>query len=138
LILNSDRSPIYSSGNRSATIRIKARKPSNYENAIVSAPKIVNYLLSLTHPDGRSKAQFFLSFGFSPDNWQELASALLAHAANHEATKLELSPFGTRYISEGAIVTPDGRTPQICSIWFIATGEIIPALVSAYPLKSKD
>ena len=104
----------------------------------MSAPKIVNYLLSLTHPDGRSKAQFFLSFGFSPDNWQELASALLAHAANHEAAKLETSPFGTRYISEGAIAAPDGRTPQICSVWFIATGEIIPALVSAYPLKSKE
>ena len=104
----------------------------------MTAPKIVNYLLSPTHPDGRSKAQFFTSFGFSPENWQEFATALLAHAANHEAARVEASPFGTRYSTEGAIAAPDGRTPQICSVWFIATGEIIPALVSAYPLKFKE
>ena len=30
---------------------------------------------------------------------------------------------------------PDGRAPKVRVVWFIATGERIPVLATAYPLK---
>ncbi len=108
-------------------------KLPNYEQAIVPQAKITEYLLSLSHEDGRSKARFFLSFGFSLERWQTLAGALLAHAANYEVAKIEPSPFGLRYVIEGIISAPDGRTPHIRVVWFIETEKDRPRFVTAYP-----
>lgn len=110
-------------------------KLPNYEQAIISRKKITQYLLSLTHPDGKSKAKFFLRFGFTEDAWEIMATASINHAANHELAKIEESPFGMRYVIEGELITPDGRNPEVRSVWFMTTGDNIPKLVSAYPLK---
>ena len=113
-------------------------KLPNSENAVAPKPKITDYLLSFTHRDGRSKAQFFTRFGFSVENWEMLANALLRHAKENDVAEIEPSPFGTRYVIDGIIQSPDGRRPAIRSIWFIESGEQIPHLVSAYPLKGKN
>jgi hypothetical protein len=97
--------------------------------------KIVGYLLSATHRDGRHKAAFFLGFGFTASNWQTLAASLLKHAAEHEVSKEESTPFGTRYVVEGTIETPGGRTPRIRSVWFLESDQDAPRFVTAYPLE---
>jgi len=102
-------------------------------SAIVSEQKIVAYLLSFSHPDGRGKALFFSRFGFHADQWQVFAEALKQHAATHEVAARVVTPFGTRYVIEGALVTPDGRNPSVRTIWFIATRDTAPRLVTAYP-----
>ncbi len=94
-------------------------KLPNDDKASVPQAKITEYLLSLTHEDGRSKAQFFIRFGFSAAKWQMLAITLQKHAQQHSVTRVENSPFGKRYIIEGVINAPDGRTPFIRTIWFI-------------------
>lgn len=109
-------------------------KLPNADKAIVPQAKITKYLLSLSHSEGWSKAKFFSRFGFSADAWEELAGALLRHAADHEITKTEGSPYGTRHIIQGVLYAPDGRTPDVRSVWFIDTGEQIPRFVTAYPL----
>ena len=91
-------------------------KLPNHQSAIVPKAKITDYLLSLDHRDGRGKALFFTRFGFSVGDWQVLAAALLEHAADHEVARVEQTPFGIRYIVEGSIQTPDGRTPLIRSV----------------------
>lgn len=106
----------------------------NINNLLVPEEKIKNYLLSFEHRDGRSKANFFTKFGFLRDNWQELANALEAHAKEYEVVKIEPSPFGKRYIIEGAIQCPDGRKPSIRAIWFIGFDEEFSRFVTAYPL----
>jgi hypothetical protein len=108
-------------------------KVPNYENANVSRQKIVNYLLSFTHRDGRAKAQFFSKFGFVAENWEAMAEALKQHVAVHHILRIEPSPFGTRYIIEGELECPDGRTPRVRSVWFIAAGEEGPHFVTADP-----
>src|SRR5437868_5217636 len=110
-------------------------KLPNLQQAIISREKIIDYLLSLTHRDGRGKAEFFTRFGFSREDWEGLATALHDHAAANEVAKIEASPFGMRYIVEGAIVSPDGRNPDVRVVWFVETGEAAPRLVTAYPLK---
>jgi len=94
--------------------------------------------LSPTHPDGRSKEKFFTAFGFSVEDCENFAKALLNHVADNDVTKIEDSPFGTRYAIEGTLLSPDGRNPVICSAWFIETGETIPKFVTSYPPKRRE
>jgi hypothetical protein len=112
-------------------------KLPNLDQAQVPREKIVGYLLSFTHPDGRAKAEFFSRYGFTTGNWRDLALALLTHAKEHEVTRAEASPFGTRYVVEGIIRTPDDRDPQLRAVWFVEAGESVPRLVTAYPMSRR-
>ncbi len=109
-------------------------KLPNVENAVVPKTKITEYLLSLAHRDGRSKAMFFAHFGFTSKDWRDLADALIRHAKEHEIAKAEATPFGVRYVIEGALTAPDGRTPSVRVVWFISNESSEPYLVTAYPL----
>jgi hypothetical protein len=110
-------------------------KLPEHEQAVVSERKITGYLLSLSHRDGRSKAAFFMRFGFTLNDWPVLAAALRRHAAEHEVAATETTAFGTNYVVEGPLLVPDGRSPHVRVVWFIATDERIPTLATAYPLK---
>jgi hypothetical protein len=113
-------------------------KLPQHERALVPREKIAEYLLSETHADGRHKATFFTHFGFVREFWETLAEALRQHAAAHEVARVEDSPFGTRYVVEGIITTPGGRTPLLRSVWFIRHGEDVPRFVTAYPLPERS
>ena len=110
----------------------------NIENCEIAETKIVYYLLDLSHPDGSSKARFFIGHGFNRDKWQELAAALKIHAQICPVAGVELSPFGTRYVVEGELNTPDQRNPQIRAVWFINSNDDKPRFVTAYPLKRME
>ncbi|MBF0289869.1 MAG: hypothetical protein HQM14_18805 [SAR324 cluster bacterium] len=107
------------------------------EKVIIPKAKITDYLLSLKHRDGCSKAKFFLRFGFSQEKWKTFALALKQHAVQHEIAGMEKSNFGKRYIIEGTLVSLDERNPSIRSVWFIKHGTDQPIFVTAYPLKGK-
>lgn len=109
-------------------------KLPNIENSVVSEAKITEYLLSFTHRDGQSKAMFLTRFGFLANDWKALADALILHAEQHEVAKVEATQFEIRYVIEGSLTAPDGRTPNVRAVWFISTGETEPYLVTAYPL----
>ncbi len=47
-------------------------KLPNREKAFVPREKIVDYLLSFVHKDGRAKAEFFTRFGFASESWEVL------------------------------------------------------------------
>jgi hypothetical protein len=113
-------------------------KLPQYDKALVPREKITDYLLSETHADGRHKAGFFTLFGFVPEFWETLVEALCQHAAAQEVARVEDSPFGTRYVVEGIITTPVGRTPRLRSVWFIRDGEEMRRFVTAYPLPERN
>jgi hypothetical protein len=107
------------------------------ENAYIPKEKITGYLLSNTHRDGKTKAILFNRFGFSLNNWQELANALLKHAQENQIIKTEISKFGTKYLIDGSLSTPQKKLLMIRSIWFIEAGKNTPVFVTAYPLKRR-
>ncbi|SRR6266568_3622518 len=103
------------------------------ERASVDRAKITDYLLSLSHPDGSSKAAFFTRFGFKAEDWETLAAALKeVGIANPVADSVE-SPHGTRYTVDGSLQCPDGRTPRVRTVWIADSGNP-PRLITAYPL----
>jgi len=103
-------------------------------DALIEERKIADYLLSATHPVGRTKAEFFQRFGFRLGNWQELEAALLEHARTGEVRARIETPFGTKYIVEGRLAAVDGRRPNLRSVWFVETGQTQPRLVTALPM----
>jgi hypothetical protein len=103
------------------------------DRIVIFRAKLVGYLLNAAHPDGGPKARFFERFGFAAGRWRELADALRRHAQTHPA-RAEPSPYGTRWIVEGTISTPSGRSPRVRSVWFTDTAGAAPRLVTAYPL----
>ena len=108
------------------------------EEADVPMAKIVRYLLNPSHRSGKSKARFFLSHGFTADQWQRLAAALRDHAKDNEITKREPTPLGERVVVEGPMHLADGVVASVRVIWFVESGERTPRLATAYPIKGKQ
>lgn len=100
--------------------------------AALRMDKITAYLLSESHPGGKSKCRFFKSFGFSPGSPVHLATALKAHVMSHDVTKTLPTSFGTRYVVECSIRSPDERDPCVVSIWQ-ENADGVPAFITAYP-----
>ena len=107
----------------------------NVAQALVPPAKITDYLLSATHPIGRSKADFFRSCGFSIEQADVMISALKKHATSHGATYSKPTPYGLKYIVEGEMITPARGAVPLCAIWFIEAGAEQPVFVTAYPSK---
>jgi hypothetical protein len=106
----------------------------NGDQAVVDQTKLTDYLLSLEHHVGRHKARFFAAHGFSGEHWEDLRRALLRHVIDHVAIGIETNAFGTKFVVEGSLDCPDGRSPVIRTVWMIEVGHQIPRLVTAYPL----
>lgn len=107
----------------------------NSDIARVERGKVVDYLLNLDHKDGGSKAEFFRRFGFSPEDWKEMADALLEHGKTHEVSRMVESNHGLRYQVDGELNTPDGRRPRIRTVWIFDADppSESPRLITAYP-----
>jgi len=106
--------------------------------ARVEVRKLTGYLLDPAHPSGRHKAAWLSAFGFTRTRWEDLRAALLVHAKEHEVATVEPSPFGTRYVVEGPLETPDGRKPIARTIWFVEAGDETPRFVTAYPVRRRS
>lgn len=113
-------------------------KLPNADRAIIPETKLTRYLLDLTSKEGKTKARFFIAFGFTRDAWEVFATALKQHALAHEVASTRETPFGIHYNVEGELQTPDARNPQVRSVWKIERGETVPALVTAYPLDERQ
>jgi len=105
----------------------------NYEKAYVPKQKLSNYLLSETHAVGKTKAKYFRSLGYTEENVDQLANALLIIAKSGGVSQEVASRYGTKYIIDGEIVTPIGTTARLRSVWVIESHDERPRFVTAYP-----
>jgi TolB-like protein len=87
----------------------------------------------LTHPVGKSKARFYHLHGFTEKSTEFLKNELLEIAYNKKVQMTENTAYGIKYIIEGSVRTPKGRTIEIRTIWIIETNDENPRLVTAYP-----
>jgi len=103
------------------------------ENAFVPSAKLVDYLLSPTHPVGKSKAQFFAAFDFNMTNAADLERQLIAIAQTENPYKAISSPYGEKYVVQGILQAADGRQVRIETVWIIEPGVDRPRFITAYP-----
>jgi len=109
-------------------------KLPNADKAYVEREKITDYLLCFSHPDGGSKARFFVQFGFLLDKWEILANALRTVGTGYPVSHFIESDYGIRYCVDGPLETPSGFKPMIRTVWMIEKGDPRPRLITAYPI----
>jgi hypothetical protein len=80
----------------------------NRELAFVPPEKISNYLISLNHPVGHSKAVFFRAAGYGEGNGEQLAQALIRIAQTGIVSEKIETVYGDKYIVPGDIASPSG------------------------------
>lgn len=91
----------------------------NAEAAQVDAEKLKGYLLSQTHPIGRSKARFFRGIGFDESNVTVLEQGLIKIAKTEEVAGTAPSVHGVKYIVDGLITTPSGSRVRLRTVWIL-------------------
>jgi len=107
-------------------------KLPNCDKAYISRGKLLDYLLSETHPIGKSKARFLRSLGFDKSNVEVLEQSLILIAQSDEVIELVKTPHGTKYVVDGEVKTPKGITVRLRAIWIVDVGEDIPRFVTVY------
>ncbi len=109
-------------------------KLPNAERAIVDGAKVSDYLLNVAHPDNGGKARFFTHLGFARSDPATLEAALRALAVAEDVGRQADSPHGRKFVIDGAIQGPNGRSAVVRTIWIIDAGQGVPRLVTAYPV----
>lgn len=104
------------------------------EKAYIPLLKIKDYLLSETHPIGKSKAKFFRSLGFNEMNADLLKQGLLTIARTEEIKEAVSSIHGVKYVIDGLLQTPAGEAVEVRTIWIIDNGHTSPRFVTTYPV----
>lgn len=105
----------------------------NANLALVEREKIIEYLLNVHHPDNSGKARFFFALGFSREEWLTLANALRTLAETAGIVREMESSHGIKYIVDGQLKTPAGKTPDVRTVWILDSGSDVPRFVTAYP-----
>ena len=109
-------------------------KLPNRENAYIPPSKLREYLLSQTHPIGRSRASFLKAVGFDETNVDVLEQTLIAIAQSEDVKEATSSPHGMKYVIDGMIQTPAGNVVEVRTVWIIDRGQDSPRFVTAYPV----
>ncbi len=104
------------------------------DQLLIEEQKVRQYLLNTDHPDGGSKARFFIRHGFDPSGWRTFARAIRNHAMLFPVKSEQKTPFGTKYVIEGFLETPKFNKVLIRSVWMIRINEQNPILITVYPI----
>lgn len=115
-------------------INIENMELPGKERCTVDQRKVTDYLLNNSRMPAAAKARFFFSCGFTLDSWKNFAEALKVHGQTQVVTGMTESAYGTKYEIEGPLPSPDGRSPEIRTVWQIDTDELAPRLITAYPI----
>ena len=98
----------------------------------ISSQKLTGYLLNMEHPDGRSKAAFLLKNGFGEP--ESLRLALLQLITNHPVTQQRHTIYGTKYVVDGLLISPQGKEVSVRTVWIVLQELSICTFVTAYPI----
>jgi hypothetical protein len=106
----------------------------NFQQAFIDEPKLRDYLLSPTHPQGASKARFLQSLRYGKLDITALEKALLHIVANFEVSSFQETSHGVKYIVDGMLPVPNGYHALIRTVWIIEQGHSEPRFITMYPL----
>ena len=104
---------------------------------VVPPRKLTEYLLNPAHPQGRTKAAFFLAHGFALEEPERLAEALIAQARTAPEMSRRPGLRGTKLAFTGPLETPSGKRPWVVSVWYLEEGSDTARLVTAYPHRGR-
>jgi len=110
-------------------------KLPNGEKAVVEIAKLLDYCLSVSHPEGRHKARVFRAvLGIGSAESDMLQEGLRTAACDQEAVAGEFDGFGQRYVIDFSLEHA-GRRALVRSAWIVLVNEDFPRLTSCYILR---
>lgn len=107
------------------------------KNVSIPKEKLTDYLLSVVHPDGKSKAKLFREWGYDETNINKLEEDLRKIATRRKVVSSRPSAKGDgiNYVVDGKMAIPKGGIRPVRTVWFTSNNQKKPRLVTAYPLK---
>ena len=97
--------------------------------------KVTEYFLNENHSQGRSKALWFQSLGFSRNRWREFSDSIHILLQKPQGKDICKSTFGHRVVVWGFLETPRGEKVRVTTVWQVDRGVLAPRLITAYPTK---
>ena len=73
------------------------------DEAIVPVEKLRDYVLSRSHPVGRTKAKFFASLGYTEGEWGRLEADIRSQHLQLDAEEAESSKYGMKFVHYRAV-----------------------------------
>lgn len=107
---------------------------SIFETVVIEDSKITEYLLNVNHPEGGTKAAYFIQHGFNPEQPKVMKQFLLTHLLQRSSVEIVETRFGTKHILTGKIKFPDDDEFILRSVWMKPAKENILKFVTAYPI----
>ncbi|MGA9381724.1 MAG: DUF6883 domain-containing protein [Phormidium sp.] len=105
------------------------------QDAIISSAKLTKYLLVLLPKD--DKSQFLAQAGYTIENWQQLEQDLREQILPLEAIQITETEFGVKYRIRGSLISPNGTTIQVITIWIIDSLDRQTKFVTLFPDKER-
>ncbi|MDM8161339.1 hypothetical protein QUH73_16070 [Labilibaculum sp. K2S] len=103
------------------------------EEFVCEENKVRNYLLNIGHPDGKSKAKFFIeNLGIERNDWKYLSDQIEGGMKTALLYRIKNSKYGINHGAIMEIIGRNGRTAIIETGWMIKNNESA-YLVTAYP-----
>ena len=102
---------------------------------LIEERKVLEYLLSRSHPVGRFKARLFAALGFESTNVEAFIGELRRVAAAGEVSEAVETSFGEKFLVPGDLRGPLGKLP-VLTVWFLERGQERARLVTVRPRKS--
>ncbi len=87
---------------------------------------------------GKAKAKYFRTLGYSERNASQLRDDLTGIAISEEVAEVIDTPFGRKYVVDGALDTPSGMKAPVRTAWIVEVGEDAPRFVTAYPREEEN
>ena len=104
------------------------------EHALIDPEKLRDYLLSPKHDRGRFKAAVFATMGYSPEDWRRFESDIRKLIATCEATTVQPTAHGQKYVVTGTLEGPAKRPKRIRTLGSFGTANTCHA--SSPPTRS--
>lgn len=105
-------------------------KLPNCENAIIEPSKLTEYLLNVEHKRGGNKARSLIQFGYSRENWQQLAVDIRQCHLEANVNTVRETSYGTHYEISEFLQTPSGRQLRVKTVWQIDRETDFPRLIT--------
>ncbi len=104
----------------------------NADKAIINLEKIIDYVLSFEHFEGKNKARVFGSvFGLTKLNAADLIKAIRDAVLKTEAVKQSDTAYGTKFTVDFEF-TFNNKTNAIRTAWIVEKKDGIARLITCY------
>jgi len=108
-------------------------KLPRHDDVRIPDDKVVDYLLSPSHPVGRFKARLFAALGFRRDQPESFVAELRRIARSGDVSSQEDTPYGRKYTVEGILTGPLGSR-EVATVWFQEPSQESVRLLTVRPV----